>query len=307
MIFSSTFKNAAAALAACTLFVCQLSTAAQPSALVSIKPLQLIASDIGRGVLEVTTLIPPSASPHDYALRPSDVKLIKRAGVTYWIGPELETFLDKVFKGHAENSVNFSDYIQPAQRGEEAHDEHASHTKHAGHDHSNGDPHIWLAPEGALAIAERMAQTLSARYPQHSATFAANLVQFKQQLTALDARITQQFAPLKQASFIVFHDGYSAFVEHYGLHQLAALTLNPAQQPGAKHLAKLRRLVASEKPSCLFSEPQFNPSAVESIAAASQTKVVTIDPLGSEINSEQNGYTTLLRGFADQFIRCLSN
>ena len=65
---------------------------AEVSVLTSIKPLQLIAAAVQDGVGHPEVLLPPNASPHNYALRPSDVRRVQSADLLYWIGPDMEGF-----------------------------------------------------------------------------------------------------------------------------------------------------------------------------------------------------------------------
>ena len=62
-------------------FVASLLTAgaaqAEVKVLTSIKPLQLIAAAVQDGVAVPEVLLPPGASPHNYALRPSDVRRVQ--------------------------------------------------------------------------------------------------------------------------------------------------------------------------------------------------------------------------------------
>ena len=71
---------------------------AEVQLLVSIRPLQLIAAAVQDGVGTPAVLLPGAASPHHYALRPSDVRRVREAQLLYWIGPDLESFLPRVLQ-----------------------------------------------------------------------------------------------------------------------------------------------------------------------------------------------------------------
>ena len=72
---------------------------AEVRVLTSIKPLQLIAAAVQDGVGTPEVLLPPGATPHNYALRPSDVRRVQEVELLYWIGPDMETFLPRVLQG----------------------------------------------------------------------------------------------------------------------------------------------------------------------------------------------------------------
>ena len=40
----------------------------------------------------VDVMLPSGASPHTYALKPSDMQMLQRADLAIWVGEDLETF-----------------------------------------------------------------------------------------------------------------------------------------------------------------------------------------------------------------------
>jgi len=68
---------------------------AQASVVTSVKPLGFIASSIADGVTNTEIIVPTGASPHDYNLKPSDVQKIKSADLIFWIGKDVDAFLEK--------------------------------------------------------------------------------------------------------------------------------------------------------------------------------------------------------------------
>jgi zinc transport system substrate-binding protein len=143
-------KNQFIALCLCTL----LSAQAQAmNVLSSVKPINLIVQELTNGVSESSYLVPQSASPHDYALRPSDIKKIKNADMIIWYGNDLEPFLSKVLADQ-KNVITISefssvDFYHFDQHGDDAHAEESGH-------HHNTDPHFWLGPKEALGVAKEI-------------------------------------------------------------------------------------------------------------------------------------------------------
>lgn len=64
--------------------------------LTSIKPIQLIVNELTQEVTTPTLLVAANASPHDYALKPSDVKKSKASGSDSVVWLILRAFYDKV-------------------------------------------------------------------------------------------------------------------------------------------------------------------------------------------------------------------
>lgn len=326
--------------------------------LTSVKPLHFIAADITQGVIESQYIVPAGASPHAYSLRPSEIRRISEAKNIYWVGPQLESFLQKPFAKYPKKSFallnafeNKASVItqtpllaeltveqdndsheghdhdaQPHQLSEnqQHHNTHqeeiASHEQdgHGDHNHEHQlqlhiheyqgqDPHIWLDPKLALNIATLIKQQTIMLYPQHEALLEQNYQRFAQQINAADLQINAQLSNLRALGFVVFHDAYARFIEYYQLNQVAALTINPINRPGAKHLAEIRQLLDKTKPVCIFSEPQFNTVAVTSVIRDFPIRVGQLDPLAIELEPQQDRYAHFLKNFAGQFVKCLGN
>ena len=300
--------------------------------LTSIKPLQLIAADITHGIIESLSLLPPGASPHQYSLRPSEVKRIHNASSIFWVGPELELFLSKPFSSYADKSHALSALIKqpaieqpsaeqllaiagaahseqehPIDDGHSEEQHQAHHTQLHQHQYQGRDPHIWLSPAQALKIAAIIRDVVAAQYPAHKQRLSANYLDFVQSVETADRTLKQQFGSLKGVGFLVFHDAYSRFVEHYQLNQIGALTLNPSKRPGAKHLTEIRQLINDSQPSCIFSEPQFSGVAIQSVVRNLNIKIGQLDPLGINTKADKNRYASFLSSFGRQFSDCLGS
>lgn len=70
-------------------------SSASAAVVTSIRPLGFIASAIADGVTPTEVLLPDGASPHDFALRPSDIQRLRSADLVLWVGPDMEAFLNK--------------------------------------------------------------------------------------------------------------------------------------------------------------------------------------------------------------------
>ncbi|RHW20592.1 zinc ABC transporter substrate-binding protein ZnuA [Pseudomonas jilinensis] len=283
-----------------------------PRVLTTIKPLQLIAAAVLDGIDQPAVLLPTGASPHSYALRPSDRRALQQAERIYWVGPELELFLERLLKDQPRARAAIQQApaltlrtLGPAlnfQHAERAHD-HLGHD----HDHHEGmvDAHIWLAPANAQAIARWMAADLVRLYPGQQARLQANLAAFEQRLEILDQDLVQRLTPLQGKPYFVFHDAYGYFEDAYGLRAEGVFSLSHEVQPGARHVNLLRQRLSSVGPSCVFREPQFPPRLIDSLSEGLNVFSGELDPLGSEVAVTAQGYEVLLRELGDNLATCL--
>lgn len=307
-----------------------LSTAAQAEVrlLTSIQPLQLIAAAVQDGVGEPDVLLPPGASAHRYALRPSDVQRIRKAELFYWVGPDLEAFLPRVLEGRDAPVValqelpglslrHFGDaHGHEAEAHDEHHDEHDEHDEHMeeaapdehDHDHRPGrlDAHLWLLPANARVIAQRMTADLVAHDAGNAERYRANLAAFEQRLQALDAQLQARMAKVAERPFFVFHEAYDYFEAAYGLRHAGVFAIGGETQPGARHVAAMRERLERAGPSCVFSEPPLRPRLAETLTDGLPARLAELDVMGAGLSGPQ-GYEQLLQRLADNLAGCLES
>ncbi len=123
-----------------------VSAFAQTHVVTSIKPVSMVVSAIGGDQVEVEQLVNNQASPHDFAMRPSDLRKLDQADLVVWVGESLETFLEKPLanlsgKKDIEWMALSGTYLREFgdTKEEHHHDEHDEHDEehgeHQGHDH----------------------------------------------------------------------------------------------------------------------------------------------------------------------------
>lgn len=293
------------------LLAVSVSVHAQVKILTTIKPLQLIAVAITDGVGTSEVLLPVGASHHEYTLKPSDVNKLQQADVIFWVGPTLETFLTKPLSDpqYANKSLALIDSKGLHLRQYEGHHHDEDELDESEHVDEHGlmtDPHIWLLATNAGAIAKAMMEKLSAIDPANKTRYQQNYDQFMAALDKADKQAATTLTPVKAAGYIVLHDGYGYFEEHYGLNHQGELTLSPERAPGAKHLSEIEQLIKKGNVECVFGEPQFQPRYLDSLIEQLGVKRGTVDYLASDIAVDKSGYPHFLENLANQFYSCLS-
>jgi zinc transport system substrate-binding protein len=294
---------------------------AAPKVVASIAPLAGIAAAVlGEGATP-TLLLPASQSPHHGALRPSQARALADADVVLWIGPELETGLDSALDAmpeswvgtHALSAMLLPKVVRKPFRHLETLDPepaaHGAHDTHGGGDahqhHGDIDPHLWLDPANAAAIANALAERLALLEPERASVYRANAQRFGDAMTALKADLDTRLAPVRGRNFVVFHDAYQYFEQPFGLAAVAALTLDPAQPMGGRHLVGVREKARALKAACVFADAQAPQDAVAGIARDLGLKAGSLDPLGRDIDPSANSYVALLKRLADSYRACL--
>ena len=277
--------------------------------LTSIKPLQQIAAAVQDGVGSPDVLLPPGASPHNYALRPSDVRKVADADLLYWVGPDMEGFLPRVLKSRAKATVAVQSLsgMQLRHFGEDSHShDEEDHDDHD-HDHRPGslDAHLWLSSLNARVIAMKMAGDLAAADPANAPRYQANLKQFVERLDALDTRIKQRVAGIAGKPYFVFHEAFDYFEAAYGLKHTGVFSVASEVQPGAQHVAAMRKRLQEVGKTCVFSEPPLRPRLAETLTAGLPVRLAELDALGGTDKVDGKGYERLLEKLGGDLAGCL--
>ncbi|WP_347903025.1 zinc ABC transporter substrate-binding protein [Pseudomonas purpurea] len=283
---------------------------AEVKVLTSIKPLQLIAAAVqdGAGVPEV--LLPPGASPHNYALRPSDVRKVQSVDLLYWIGPDMEGFLPRVLKGRSLPSVAVQDLsgLKLRRFAEDSHS-HATDADEHDHDHRPGslDAHLWLSPVNARVIAAKIAADLSAADPANAPRYQSNLKAFDERLDALNLRLKARLAGIAGKPYFVFHEAFDYFEDAYGLKHTGVFSVAAEVQPGAQHVAAMRARLQEVGKTCVFSEPPLRPRLAETLVAGLPVKLAELDALGGYTPATAQGYEQVLEKLGNDLAGCLES
>ena len=286
------------------------SAQAEVKVLTSVKPLQLIAAAVQDGVAVPEVLLPPGASPHNYALRPSDVRKVQSVDLLYWIGPDMEGFLPRVLKGRTLPSVAVQDLpgLKLRHFAEDNHS-HAEEADEHDHDHRPGnlDAHLWLSPINARVIATKMAADLSAADPANAARYQSNLKVFDERLDALDLRLKARLAGIAGKPYFVFHEAFDYFEDAYGLKHTGVFSIAAEVQPGAQHVAAMRTRLQEVGKTCVFSEPPLRPRLAETLVAGLPVKLAELDALGGYTPATAQGYEQLLEKLGNDLAGCLES
>lgn len=302
------------------------TASAAPNVVVSIKPVHSLVAAVMEGVGEPTLIVKGAASPHTYALRPSDAGALENADLVFWTGHGMELFLAEALETLATKAtvielaeapgitllpVREGGAFEPHSHEGEGH-EHAegddhdhADEEHEEHEHEEGDMHFWLDPENAKLMVTAIAQALSTADPENAATYTANATRENAELDALAAEIAATLTPIKDKPFIVFHDAYQYFESRFALTVAGSVTVSPEVMPGAQRIGELKAKVAEIGATCVFAEPNFEPAIIASITEGSAAKSGVLDPEGGALAEGPDLYPTLLRGLSTSLVDCL--
>ena len=282
----------------------------------SVKPLHSLVSGVMEGVARPDLIVKGSASPHTYSLRPSQARQLEDADLVFWMGHELESFLEQPLeaiatKGHIVELIDSSKLKKIKMReggmfDAHAHDDHDEHEGHDDHGHGEFDVHVWLDPENAKVLVDEIKLALIELDPVNTSKYEANSNKMNMKLDQLIDEVSKKLESEQGKGYVVFHDAYQYFEQRFGMSAVGSITVSPEVVPGANRIRELKNKINELNAHCVFSEPQFEPKLVSTVIEGTQANTGVLDPLGASIKDGPELYFTLIRNMADSLHECLS-
>jgi zinc transport system substrate-binding protein len=312
--------------------------AADIDVVASIKPVHSLVASVMEGVGEPTLLVKGTGSEHSYSLRPSEARALEQAEVVFWVGETMETFLLKPLRALAGNAkvIELSRTPRLTLLGTreggmwEAHEHEGEHpgadvergadhagahgnegehaeVEHGAADNAHGetDMHIWLDPGNAKVLAAAIASALGDADPSNTAVYQANAERLRQRLDELDRSLAHRLATVADRPYVVFHDGYQYFEHRYRVNAVGAITINPTVRPSAQRIGEIHERLEQLDAACVFAEPQFEPTLVDTVIEGTSAQTGVLDPLGAALDAGPTQYFQLMNGLADSLVSCL--
>jgi len=313
-----------------------------PLLLSTIKPVHLLVAAIAGEQFTLQQLIPDGASPHHYALRPSDRRAIADAQIIFRIHADLETFLNPLLAqqantqtitlaqaagvvlqplDHSKNNLNNLDMHHTHKPSLHEHDQAPSGDNHPKHETNHQyDLHLWLDPSQAIAMSRMITAQLQQIDTANAALYQQRLTQLIADIQQADKDIQAQLVGIRQHAYLVQHDAWQRFEQRYQLNKIAAIEGLSGQQAGAASLKQIIKRIQQDNIRCLFTESPLITGQLKTLQQATQIKLAQLDPLGVNLKiaplvlahsdktisaSARLAYLQLLKNAADQFTQCL--
>jgi zinc/manganese transport system substrate-binding protein/manganese/iron transport system substrate-binding protein len=219
------------------------------------------AADLARAVAgnraEVRGVLAPNSDPHDYEVRPGDVKALARATLVVRSGGDLDEWLGGAIDSAGADApvVDLLDRV-----GDEG-----------------GDPHWWQDPRRAEAAVDAIGDSLAAADPAGASAYAANARRAVRRLRALDAAVRRCIGriPADERTLVTTHDALGHFARRYGLRVVGTVipSRSTQAQASAGDLAELVDTIRRERVKAIFAESSVNAGVEDAIARETGARV----------------------------------
>ena len=300
----------------------------------TIKPIESLVNAVIGDTGKTVSLIPPEISPHEFRLKPSDVRILQNSNIVFYISSHLETGIVKMFKNLPKNikTINLMeetgidhlsirdneawelhdhDDHDKHDAKDEKHDDHDKHDakdeKHDDHDKhdTKDDIHIWLDPDNAIKIVRKINKELSLFFPKNAMIYNDNSSKLINEIESLKIELKKELLPIKDKPYIVFHDAYQYFERAFELNAIGSIALENDVASSPKQISFIKDKILKSQATCVFQEPQFDSKLVNTVVEGTKARIGILDPIGVNILEKENFYLQLLRNMSKSLKKCL--
>jgi len=247
----------------------------------SIEVLADLSRQVGGDRLDVTSLSRGYQDPHFVDAKPSLVLALNRADALVHVGLDLEIGWlpplvqqarnGKIQRGQPGN-IDTSSAIHP----EDVPNVPSDQMRAMGDIHPLGNPHYWIPPKNARAIARLLAERFTALDAGGAATYKAELARFEAQLAAKEKQWEAAAAPLRGTKIVTYHKSWSYVSRWLGLEEIGYVEPKPGIPPTANHTAQLVELMKKSGVRLVIVESFYPNTMAKFVADNGKARLVSV-------------------------------
>ena len=260
------------------------------------------AADFARAVggdrVRVTALLAPNADPHEFELRPDDVKQLAGARLVVRSGGDLDDWLEDAIDSSGSDApvLTLAEHVAL----------------------QDDDPHWWQDPRNAIRAVAALRDALTrvdgagaGAYERATAAYTARLERLDRAVAACIDKV-----PVADRTLVTTHDALGYYARRYGIRVVGAVipSRSTVAQPSAGEIAELIDTIRREHVKAVFAESSVKPDVEEAIASESGARIGralwadTLGPPGSDgatyVDSIESNTAALVDGFTGGETAC---
>ncbi len=214
-------------------------------------PLAQAIEQIGQGKVTVTDVVPDGDDPATYVLDPQQVTQLHQAGLVVEIGGGFQPSFESA-AGGAPDVLALKEVIGAS------------------------NPYVWLDPNVMQRAVAATAKAMEAADPGAAGLYRDGESAFSASMesTGIDYESTLSTCP--RSTIFTADDAFAAMAPDYGLRDVVVGSGTGPSTSGASSVANQ---IEADGATTVFAEPWISPRAVDVVAAATRTRVRTLDTL----------------------------
>lgn len=245
----------------------------------SIATLGSLAREVGGDRVSVEALSKGYQDPHFVEAKPSLMLVLNRADLLLHVGLELEIgWLPVLVQGSRNPRIQSGEpgNLDCSQAIPVLDVPQHKIDRSMGDIHPGGNPHYWLPPDSAKALARLIADRLSQLDPEGKAIFQANLKTFEERVAAREKQWAPLLARLKGTKVATYHRSWTYVSKWLALDEVGYVEPKPGITPDPAHLMKLIGKMRKEGARILLVESYYNRGTARLVAEKAGATMLTL-------------------------------
>ncbi len=229
---------------------------------------------------------------HDYTITARDAKLLNDADAFVINGAGMEGFIEDMYESvEAISVIDSSEGIETICDDVHEHDEFGESHEH-NHNH-NENSHIWMSVANAKRQIVNIKNGLVKSFPEHESAIEKNCSAYLERLESVETEVERVSEKVAGKKIVTFHAAYEYLADDLGLKIVDCIESDHGGEPPAGELARLCDKIRKDNVCALFTEPQYEGSAVDVLSEETGISVFVLNPVTSG-NAEKNAYEAIM-------------
>ena len=248
-----------------------------------------LAEAIAGDRANVIDIMPPGADAHHFEPKAKDIAVLNNADVFLVCGLGLDPWAENAASAAGNEKLIVcvvSKGIVPialSGGGDTANSDSDDSIGEGGDPDAGAvDPHVWLSPVCAKAMAENIRDTLTEADPGGADIYRRNSDELLQRLTGLYNEYSEKFSSLERKTIVTSHAVFAYLCRDFGLIQNSVEGVFADGEPNALALTALIEFCRANDITTILTESQSSPLIAQTLASEAGAGVSVIYTMESE-------------------------
>ncbi|MCD8836453.1 zinc ABC transporter substrate-binding protein [Mammaliicoccus sciuri] len=258
-----------------------------------------MTKEVTKSDAKVTSIVPIGQDPHEYEIKPKDVKALTDADVIIYNGFNLESgngWFEKALE-QAGKKVSDKNVIQATE------DVTPIYLKGGEGDKNKIDPHAWLSIENGIKYVNTIEKHLSDIDKDHSKQYKDNAEKYTKKLDKLHHKMMTAFndIPEDKRAFITSEGAFKYFAKSYHITPGYIWEINTEKQGTPDQMKQAIKFVKDHDLKSLVVETSVDKKSMQTLAEETNLNIkdeVFTDSIGKK-DSKGNSYYNMMEHNAE--------
>ncbi|MBN4910582.1 zinc ABC transporter substrate-binding protein [Staphylococcus sp. EG-SA-13] len=258
-----------------------------------------MTKEVTKSDAKVTSIVPIGQDPHEYEIKPKDVKALTDADVIIYNGFNLESgngWFEKALE-QAGKKVSDKNVIQATE------DVTPIYLKGGEGDKNKIDPHAWLSIENGIKYVNTIEKHLSGIDKDHSKQYKDNAEKYTNKLDKLHHKMMTAFndIPEDKRAFITSEGAFKYFAKSYHITPGYIWEINTEKQGTPDQMKQAIKFVKDHDLKSLVVETSVDKKSMQTLGEETNLNIkdeVFTDSIGKK-DSKGNSYYNMMEHNAE--------